>query len=194
VDTARRGDWIETYTGKHFYPFDPRIEEVDIIDIAHALSNICRYNGHCRYHYSVAQHSIYIARELMKMGAAIETVLAGLLHDAAEAYFGDIPRPIKRSLHSEEIYILEMNIRDTIFDKYLPGFNNFPAQVRKLDNDILFVEGDQLMNNTDGWWIKDTVDMKSFPGLVISYWSAFEAEQQFLKLFYELTEEIKHHE
>jgi hypothetical protein len=92
---TRLGDWQETYNGIKFWSLDPRPEEVDIYDIAHALANICRYNGHCHKFYSVAQHSVFAAMEANDAGYDIEVVLAALMHDASEAYICDIPRPIK---------------------------------------------------------------------------------------------------
>lgn len=91
----RRGDWMCTYTGIAFWPLDPRPEEVSIVDIAHALSNLCRFAGHCRTFYSVAQHSVHVADIVRKLGADRETQFAALLHDATEAYVVDVPRPLK---------------------------------------------------------------------------------------------------
>ncbi|MFG0247924.1 MAG: phosphohydrolase, partial [Phycisphaeraceae bacterium JB051] len=78
--------WIQTYTGKAFYPLreDPGI--IDIRDIAHALSLQCRFNGHCSDFYSVAQHSVHVSEVVPQAFA-----LWGLLHDAAEAYMSDLP-------------------------------------------------------------------------------------------------------
>jgi len=88
---VRQSDvWIGTYTGKQFRPFAPRAEDVDIRDIAHSLANQCRFNGHCSHFYSVAEHSVEISAQVPE-----EDALWGLLHDAAEAYIGDIVRPIK---------------------------------------------------------------------------------------------------
>lgn len=89
----RKGDWIQTVSGKQFYPLDPRPEDVDIRDIAHALSNMCRFTGHTKTFYSVAQHSV-IASHVVDPKAA----MLALLHDAAEAYMGDIARPWKKFL------------------------------------------------------------------------------------------------
>src|ERR1017187_6756440 len=93
--------FIQTYTGKVFDFDDPQPEQIDILDIAHALSNLCRFGGHTRWHYSVAQHSIYVSR-LCGLGALAPVwpmdALYGLLHDAAEAYCVDVPRPIKNEL------------------------------------------------------------------------------------------------
>jgi hypothetical protein len=91
----RKGDWMQTYTGRAFWPLDPRADEVAIEDIAHSLSLQCRFAGHCRFHYSVAQHSVLVARSIRAKGLAPELVVWGLLHDAAEAYLVDLPRPVK---------------------------------------------------------------------------------------------------
>jgi uncharacterized protein len=90
---VRNGAWIQTVTGKQFWPMDAQPEEVDIEDIAHALSLPCRFNGHCKQFYSVAEHSIHVSRVVSNENAA-----RGLLHDAAEAYLSYIPQPVKREL------------------------------------------------------------------------------------------------
>ena len=91
MQNERVGDWIQTYTGKQFWPIDPRACEITIEDIAHALSLQCRFSGHCREFYSVAQHSCLVSSYCIDEDAGW-----GLLHDAAEAYLVDLPRPIKR--------------------------------------------------------------------------------------------------
>lgn len=95
--SERKGDWIQTATGRRFWPLDPRPEDVSIRDIAHALSLICRFVGHALEFYSVAQHSVLVSRLAMTR----EEALWFLLHDAAEAYIGDISRPLKRSLWAD---------------------------------------------------------------------------------------------
>ena len=96
MTTKRRGDWMQTFTGETFWPLDPREEEIHVEDIAHALSNQCRFAGHCHEFYSVAQHSVLVSQVVP---AASGIMLWGLFHDASEAYLVDLPRPIKR--HSE---------------------------------------------------------------------------------------------
>jgi hypothetical protein len=93
----RIGDWMQTANGRKFWPLDPRPEEVHIDDIAHALSNMCRFGGHCRTFYSVAEHSVRVS-ELANHELDPQLALAALLHDAAEAYVVDVPRPLKRFL------------------------------------------------------------------------------------------------
>ena len=90
------GAWLQTYTGKKAEPLELRHAQVCIEDIAHALSNICRFGGHTRRFYSVAEHSVRMADELWAGRGTGMLSLAALLHDAPEAYLGDIPAPLKR--------------------------------------------------------------------------------------------------
>lgn len=85
--------WITTFTGKRFYQTSPHRDSVCIEDIAHALSMLCRFTGHCREFYSVAEHSIRVAYELQS-----QQRIHGLLHDAHEAYLGDTSGPLKKSV------------------------------------------------------------------------------------------------
>src|SRR5580704_6503205 len=85
--------YLSTYTGKKFFPYDPRPEQICIEDIAHGLSMLCRFVGQCRFFFSVAEHSIAVARLL-----PTNLKLFGLLHDASEAYLADLPRPVKAGL------------------------------------------------------------------------------------------------
>ena len=80
------GAWLQTYTGRQFWPLEPDAGDVVIEDIAHALSMLCRFSGHCSRFYSVAEHSVLVASR---------TGVHGLLHDAAEAYLLDIVSPLK---------------------------------------------------------------------------------------------------
>lgn len=89
----RRGDWGLTVTGRQFWPADPRLGDVVIEDIAHSLAHQCRFAGHTREFYSVAQHSVLVSRLCSPANR-----LAGLLHDSTEAYTQDIIKPLKRQL------------------------------------------------------------------------------------------------
>lgn len=91
---ANMKPWIQTYSGRCALLLSPHPDMVSIDDIAVALSNQCRFLGHVRSFYSVAQHSVVVSRAVPNFLA-----LAALLHDAAEAYVGDMPRPLKR--HTE---------------------------------------------------------------------------------------------
>lgn len=87
--------WIMTHTGVKFFPLEPKVSDVCLEDIAHALSNMCRFNGHCKKFYSVAQHSVLVTEYLIDEFEDTSIALAGLFHDAAEAYLPDLCRPIK---------------------------------------------------------------------------------------------------
>ena len=89
----RKGPWIATHAGRRFYFEAPHPDDVDITDVAHALSNLCRFTGHVNRFYSVAEHSINVS-----LLVPPEDALQGLLHDAHEAYIGDCSSPLKRAI------------------------------------------------------------------------------------------------
>ncbi len=91
--TERKGDWFQTVSGRVFWPFDPRPEDVTLEDVAHALAMECRFGNHTPTFYSVAQHSVLVSRLV-----APSIAMYGLLHDAHEAYMGDMTRPVKNSM------------------------------------------------------------------------------------------------
>ncbi len=86
---------MQTLTGRRMNPLDASPEDIDPDDIAGALANICRFGGHSRAFYSVAQHSVIVCDLLAERGGSPDELMAALLHDAAEAYLGDLPHPIK---------------------------------------------------------------------------------------------------
>lgn len=112
----KRENAILTYTNTLFYPLAPQTDEVKIEDIAHALSQMCRANGHFKTFYSVAQHSINCAKEAKARELSDKIQLACLLHDASEAYISDIIRPVKCYL--EEYRKIENNLQKVIYEKF----------------------------------------------------------------------------
>ena len=108
---------ITTYTGAHFAPTEPAPEGVRIQDVAHALSLLCRGNGHVKQFFSVGQHCLHCAREAKARGWGSRVALACLLHDASEAYLSDVPRPFKASL--PEYRVLEDRLLAVIYQKFL---------------------------------------------------------------------------
>jgi hypothetical protein len=89
------GPYLQTVSGRWVNPFDPDPEQIDAGDIARALANQCRFGGHCRVFYSVAQHSVIVSELVERRGGDAEDVFAALMHDASEAYLGDMPHPLK---------------------------------------------------------------------------------------------------
>ena len=108
---------IKIYTGVMFDPVHPESELIDILDIAHALSMLCRANGHFRSFYSVGQHCINCAREAKARGYSERVQLACLLHDASEAYLSDVTRPVKQEL--PKYLEIEKHLQEAIWRKYL---------------------------------------------------------------------------
>src|SRR5918999_274768 len=89
------GPYLQTVSGRWVNPFDPDPSQLDAGDIARALANVCRFGGHSRAFYSVAQHSVLVSRLVEERGGDAEDVFAALMHDATEAYLGDMPHPLK---------------------------------------------------------------------------------------------------
>ena len=136
---------ITLYTGKTMDITTPQKENIDIADIAHSLSMICRANGHFKSFYSVAQHCINCAAEAYARGYSKAVQLACLLHDAAEAYVCDIPRPIKNGM--ADFCLIEDRLLDMIYRNYLHrGLTaREQAEVKEIDDTMLCFEFDELM-------------------------------------------------
>jgi len=129
--------WIQTYTGRKFLPLEARVEDVDIRDIAHSLALLARFNGHCLRFYSVADHSVRVAAAL-----APEHAPWGLLHDAAEAYLSDLPRPVKQ----ESLWFRE--VEDRLLQVVAQAFSlpwPVPDPVWRADDVLLATEARDLM-------------------------------------------------
>lgn len=175
----RKGEWMHTFTGVKFYPADPRPEDFNIIDIAHALSNTCRYNGHCRGFYSVAEHSVMVSYDVTS-----ENALWGLLHDASEAYISDIVRPAKIML--PQYKDLEAGIMLAICERF--NLNpQMPDEVKRADNNVLAYEAQYLMGvDPKEWGIEPYKGMWNDKGLIIQHYEPSQARKFFLERFKEL--------
>lgn len=160
----RKGDWMQTFSGVQFWPLDPRPEDVRLDDIMHALSNLCRFGGHCRYFYSVAQHSVMVSRqaEAAARTDAREVAIIGLLHDATEAYLIDVPRPIKRDLlNYKEI---ETALAVTIGERFGVRLDLLPDLVKEADERALFTEKrDLLCKEPAPWGVAQGVSNEPYP-------------------------------
>lgn len=170
---------IQTYTGKCFYPLDPRPEEIDILDIAHALSLQCRFGGHCKTHYSIAQHSTLVSFYSGKHA------LWGLLHDASEAFIADLCKPVKIQLEMESYRRAEKRLMKAVCDKFNLPYQQ-PEDVTKADVLLLAAEARDLMSPlVPGYWRIDLDSANKMVG-TIQPLSPEAAEKQFLDRFYEL--------
>lgn len=170
--------YIETYTGKKFYFTDPEPDMIDIRDIAHSLSLQCRFMGHVDTFYSVAEHSVAVSCIVEP-----ENALAGLLHDASEAYLSDIPRPIKNLL--SEYKILEFNIQRVIEQAFNVELTPY-EDIKDADNTQLKTEAKYLLSSQGKDWIGD-YPTKGRKGKVPNCLAPIHAEALFLRSFEELT-------
>lgn len=166
----RKGDWIWTYTGRQFYPLDPRPEDVCIEDIAHHLAMKCRYSGATMGFYSVAEHSVHVSRYV-----PAEDAKWGLLHDAAEAYLADIPRPVKA--HIPGWRKIERRVEKAVLERF--GMSDFePDAVRLIDTAILADEKAALFKTFPGRpWDGHT---RAILGVEIGCWDPETARKIFL--------------
>ena len=139
-------DYIATYTGIHMVPTDPKIEDFRIEDIAHALSLICRGNGQVQSFWSVGEHCIACAKEAAARGLPDRLVLACLLHDAAECYLSDVPRPFKKKLPAYQE--AEDRILSLVYQRFL-GLElteEEAAVLKGIDDDLLWYDLEILLN------------------------------------------------
>lgn len=140
-------EWIETVSGIQFEFLNPKQEQININDIAHALSLNCRFVGQCSGFYSVAEHSWHVARLLD--GTPYTVQLAGLLHDASEAYITDVASPVKK--YMPEYQKMEDNIMTAIFERYDLEYPLHPA-VKQADRTMLSIESHYLLPSKGNSW------------------------------------------
>jgi hypothetical protein len=170
---------IVTYMGEEFTPLEPDFDRIHIEDIAHALSLLCRANGHIVHFFSIAQHSINCANEAKARGLSTRIQLACLIHDASEAYISDITRPVKYYL--SEYKIIEKRLQDMIYIKFLGeplSVDEFDS-LDQIDNDLLVHELDALMKKRI---FNYRPEIKTTPSFECR--DFLEVENEFLKVYY----------
>lgn len=172
---------IATYTKKMFDPVHPDIQKIDVVDIAHSLSLLCRANGHFPTFYSVGQHCLNCAREAIARGYSRRVQLACLLHDASEAYLSDVTRPVKAEL--PRYLEIEEPLQRTIWDKYIqPALTGEEIQqVFLVDDEILYKEFATLMGMP---LINREPDLQSAPQM--EFGGFREIETAYIRMFEEL--------
>lgn len=182
----RAGDWMQAYLGGKFWPMDPRSDEVFIEDIAHSLSMQCRYAGHCLRFYSVAEHCVLIARRVLSEGFDPYVALAGLLHDAPEAYLVDVLRPVKPFLPGYKE--AERRVWNAVAQRFRLAQDDYPIIVHEADHRILGDERAQNMRPTDDDW-----PLANNPlGVTLQFWTPEQAKAEFLSTYWQLIEMGRH--
>ena len=174
---------ILTYTKKMFDPLHPDAALIDVVDIAHSLSMLCRANGHFKTFYSVGQHSINCMNEAVARGYPERIRLACLLHDASEAYLADVTRPVKAELPKYKQ--IEAPLQEIIWNKWLvtPLTEPERKQVFDIDDAILAHE---FLNLMDTPLVEQTPEIFATPDF--SFTGFIQCEHEFLRLFRQLTQ------
>jgi hypothetical protein len=167
--TEQADAWIQTFSGRAFYPLAPQPAHIDLIDVAHGLSQMCRYGGQCRVFYSVAEHSVLLSH-------AVPPSLArwALMHDSSEAFLCDVPRPIKPYLGG--YYAIEARVMEAVALRFgLPW--PMPAELKPYDDRILLNEQARLMAPPPMPW---NVPGEPLAGVTPVGWLPMQAKVRFL--------------
>lgn len=170
---ARNPDaWMGTYTGKKLFILDMQPEDINLVDIAHALSLKCRFQGHCVRFNSVAEHSVLASRMIQNPDKRREA----LMHDAAEAYLPDVPSPCKPLLVGFKN--IEHVVEEAIWHRFDLAYAPNDPDIKEVDRRMVMTEREQNMKNQPVW---DThIGIVPYPSLRLPLWSPQAAEQHFL--------------
>lgn len=178
--------WVQTASGGKFHLHDPSPEEVCLRDIAESLAKACRFNGHTQFFYSVAQHSCLV----MDLLTSVEALPYGLLHDAHEAYTGDLITPMRHVLTMQAGYDVWEEITKDIdraiheaFGLKWPPHPTLLKLVEEADRQALATEKRDLMGKGPSWGIRLPRPSQS----LIRPWTWPEAHHQFIERFHEIS-------
>jgi len=171
-------NYITTYSGEKIDPLNPREEQINIKDISHALSLLCRGSGHIEHFYSVAQHCVNCAKEARARGYSNRIQLACLMHDGSEAYVSDITRPVKK--HLPRYLEIEDNFQATVYRKFLGEelTKEEEGTIQKIDDDVLVWELIAIMKRDKP---KVMPELKSSP--VFDFLEFSEVEKEFKEIY-----------
>ncbi len=151
---GRVGEWMQTSLGGQFFPADPRPVDIRMSDIANGLALDCRYGGQGRVdrYYSVAEHSVHIARAARRLEWPHRAVFAALLHDAAEAYLNDVVRAVKAAF-GPAYKDVEDNVQNAILERYglIQTASAWRYEIKKLDARIVPLEKAAIMRHHRSW-------------------------------------------
>ena len=179
--SERVGEWQQTYLGRAIYAQDPRPDEIEIEDIAHALAHQCRFAGHVRAFYSVAEHCV---RASYQAPPGLEK--AALFHDAPEAYIGDLVRPLKATEFGKAYLVVEAKLAKAIGEKFGVVIDPLPAEIEEVDRRMLVTEKrDLLAPPPKEWTYAQGHNAKPY-AVVIEPWGPIEAKMRFLTRYREL--------
>lgn len=183
---------VETFTGRFVDVKNPNPESLVLSDIAHALANTCRYGGHAQRYFSVAEHAVFVSIRLERKGYDLDLQIAGLHHDDAEGFLGDIPRPLKPLLGHAYVRLTDRMDAAIIEGLHLPVTVDMlhSPYVKDADNWSLFVEARHLLPSQGrGWWDgaqgAQNWGVKNIPSRIVTpdYWHGGLPPEQAESLF-----------
>lgn len=169
--------WMETYSGQKFFFENPEPGTIMIEDIGHALGQLCRYGGHSKRFYSVAEHCCILAWWVASQTGDSQLALDALMHDATEAYLVDVPRPIKHRLRGYKE--IELRLASLIAAKF--GLSDpLPEIVHQADSRVLRDERRQVMLHNDHPWGSDSLEPLNVD---IEFWGPRQATSRFMSAY-----------
>lgn len=188
-DAQKTAGWVNTFSGKRVVPLKPEHSSIVISDVAHSLSQICRWNGHTTRHFSVAQHSLGVERIIARklIPTARFSRLYALLHDAPEYVLCDVARPVKSSLIGYKT--IEDNLMTNMIERWNIPYNREIADCVKVADDLMLVyERKHLINANLSPWGFDHVNVDFMEGQFddIMNMSMPRAKTEFISKFVEL--------
>jgi hypothetical protein len=176
------GPYLQTVSGRWVNPFDPDPEQLDANDIARALANQCRFGGHSRVFYSVAQHSVIVSKLVEENGGDPEDVFAALMHDATEAYLGDMPHPLKhRSPLGKAFKEAETHLEQALNERF--AIKPDVPEIKRVDKALLATERRAFSAEDWHWPELDGVEPLD---LELTAWTPDEAARAFAERYEEL--------
>src|ERR1700748_1732531 len=176
------GPYIQTVSGRWVNPFEPDPAQLDASDIARALANQCRFGGHSRVFYSVAQHCVIVSHVVEERGGDIEDAFAALMHDAGEAYLGDMPPPIKhRSALGAAFREAEARLEEAIRERF--KIKPDVPEIKRVDRSLLATE--RRAFSAEAWHWPELEDVAPLD-LELTAWSPDRAADEFAKRYAEL--------
>jgi hypothetical protein len=177
------GPYLQTVSGRWVNPFDPDPAQLDAADIARALANLCRFGGHSRVFYSVAQHCVIVSLIVEERGGDAEDAFAALMHDAGEAYLGDMPHPLKhRSALGPAFRDAEARLEEAIRDRF--GIKPDVADIKAVDRALLATE--RRAFSAEIWHWPELEDVEPLE-LELTPWSPDRAAEEFAARYAELS-------
>lgn len=146
-----RGGSIQTFSGGIFYPLDPRADEINLVDVAHALGNKARFTGHTRKLYSTAEHSVRVSWFLRSQGQSLMRQYVGLHHDDSDAYLPDVPTPLKKMPEFAWFCAIEKKVQEKCYERFNCIIDDYSV-IKEVDTILLLTEKRDLMPEKNGNW------------------------------------------